>query len=105
MENVIDKIILENKNKIILLDWLLVIKTKYFNMSDMKILVKADINLRMNRAIDRDKITELKFMEREKATVKYNEKLFDYILVNSSINDTKRKVKKLYDKSIVPGKF
>lgn len=105
MEKEIDKLILENKSRIILLDWLLITKTKYFNMSDMKILIKADINLRINRAIDRDKITVAKFMERENATEKYNEKLFDYILVNSGLNDTKRKVKKIYDKSIVPGKF
>ena len=105
MEKEIDKIILNNKERIILLDWILVTKTKYFNMSDIKILVKSATYLRMNRAISRDKITKAKFIERDRASVKYDEKLFDYVLENISTIDTKRKVKKLYDKSIVPRKF
>ena len=105
MEEEIDKIILNNKERIILLDWILITKTKYFNESDIKILVKSATYLRMNRAISRDKITKAKFIERDKASVKYEEKLFDYVLENNSPIDTKRKVKTLYDKSIVPRKF
>ena len=61
MEKEIDKIIKENKNKIILLDWLLLPRTKYFYESDFRILVKAPLEVRMQRAIKRDNITPEKF--------------------------------------------
>jgi len=105
MEEEIDNIILKNKDKIIILDWLLITKTKYFNDSDLKILVKSDSSERTKRAVKRDHISEEKFLERDKARVTYDESKFNYIIENNNIDISKRKVKMLYDKSIVSRKF
>lgn len=103
MEESIDEFIEEFKDKIVILDYILMPKTKYFKISDMNILVKADFNTRMRRATTRDRINDAKFIEREKATLNYNENDFDYIIQNDDIEKTKRKVKIIYDESIISG--
>ena len=101
MEHQIDNFIMKNKNKIVILDWILIPKTKYFDISDMNILVQSDFNSRMNRAILRDSIDENKFKQREQATLDFTRNNFDYIIQNDDISQTRKKVKKIYDKSIV----
>ena len=49
MEKKIDEFIDLNKDKIIILDWLLLVKTKYFKQSDLRILVTAPQSIRMKR--------------------------------------------------------
>lgn len=61
MESEIDAIIKKQSDKIILLDWQLLPKTKYFKSCDIRILVTAQYSVRMKRAISRDNITEEKF--------------------------------------------
>ena len=63
MESLIDNFISENRNKIVILDWILIPKTKYFNISDISILIKSDFNTRMKRATRRDEIDENAFKE------------------------------------------
>lgn len=53
----IDDFIEKDKEHIIILDWLLLPKTKYFEQSDLKILIYAPLEVRMMRAIERDNIT------------------------------------------------
>lgn len=101
MENIIDSFIEENKNKIIILDWILMPKTKYFNDSNINILVQADLSSRMKRAILRDKINKEKFKEREKATLDFTRNNFNYIIKNNDIKQTRKEVKKIYDESII----
>ena len=101
MEKIIDEFIVENKENIIILDWILIPKTKYFKLSDLNILVTSPFEIRMDRALKRDNITTCKFLEREKATLDFSNFDFDYIINNESLNDTKRKVKNIYDKSII----
>lgn len=103
MEQKIDEYIKDNQNKIIILDWILIPKTKYFDSSDINILVKADLEERIKRAILRDSITPAKFEEREKATLNFDEDKFDYVIENESQAKTKVMVKKIYDKSIISG--
>lgn len=105
MEKTIDHFIEENKHKIIILDWILLPKTKYFSASDIKILVQAPFELRLNRAIKRDNITSQKFIEREQASLDYDVAQFDYIIENLDFEESKKKVKKIYDKSIVSRKL
>lgn len=105
MEQKIDEFIKTNKNKIIILDWILIPKTKYFDSSNIKILVKADLEERIKRAIHRDSITTAKFEERERATLEFDEGKFDYVINNEEGENTKVMVKKIYDKSIISGKF
>ena len=91
-----------NKNKIIILDWILIPKTKYFNISNINILVQADFNTRMKRATRRDEIDENAFRKREKATLDFTRNDFDYIIENYDIKQTRKEVKKIYDESIIP---
>ncbi len=100
MEQTIDKFIKNNKDKIVILDWILIPKTKYFKESIFNILVNSDLEERKKRAILRDNITEEKFMERENASIEFDESQFDFILENKNFNKTKGLVKKIYDKSI-----
>ena len=101
MEILIDNFIENNQSKIILLDWQLLAKTKYFNKANFKVLVQADFNLRMKHAIFRDNITEENFLTREKASYTFNKEDFDIIIDNDFSINTDRLVKEFYDKSIV----
>ena len=101
MEQEIDKIIADNQNKIILLDWLLLPKTKYFYQSDSRILVTAPFEVRLERAIKRDRITKEKFLERENAAPSTDPTQSEYIINNVNLEQTKEKVKQIYDKSFI----
>lgn len=101
MESIIDHFISENENKVIILDWILMPKTKYFKDSKINILIKSDFNTRMKRAIKRDKIDENTFIEREQATIDFTKNNFDYIIVNNDIKKTRKEVKRIYNESII----
>lgn len=103
MEQLIDTYIKENQDKIIILDWLLLPKTKYLAASNLKILVTAPLDIRMERVIKRDNISKEKFLERERATIEFNEKDFDQVIKNTE--NIKRMVRKVYEKNIIPCKF
>lgn len=96
MEQEIDKIILENNDKIIILDWILLPVTKYLKQCDIKILLDIPCEIRKERAIKRDGITSESFNLREKASIDYNEKDFDYVIKDNNKENIKRLVK-LYD--------
>ena len=87
MQIEIDKILNLNKDKIIILDWLLLLNTKYFNMCDVKILLDVSYEVRRERAMKRDNITEEDFDLREKASIDFDETLFDYVF---KTNDEKK---------------
>lgn len=101
MEREIDSFIENNPNKIIILDWLLLPKTKYFKSSDLRILVTAPLEVRMQRAIQRDGITEEKFLSREANAPQINSEDFEYVINNTDLEKTKEEVGKIYDKSII----
>ena len=101
MEQEIDSIINNNKDKIILLDWLLLPRTKFFYQSDIRILVTAPLETRLQRAMTRDDITREKFLEREAAAPQIDETQFEYIINNVNLIETQERVKSLYDKSII----
>lgn len=100
MEEEIDKFILMNKEKIIILDYIMLPKTKFFKEADLRILVKAPYEKRMQRAILRDNITKELFDQRDKASIEYMEDDFDYI-INNDDDELKRKVEKIYEQSII----
>ena len=91
MEEVIDEFILENKDSIIILDWLLLPKTKFFGMCDLKILVDVDYETRLRRAMLRDGITEEDFKLRDGASIQYNLEDFD-IVVDNAYDDKIRRL-------------
>ncbi len=104
MQIEIDNFLNENKSKTIILDWILLPHTKYFNMCNIKILLDIPYEIRKQRAIKRDNITEELFDLREESSINFNEKDFDYVLKNNEKEVTKKLVNH-YDKGIVSRKF
>ena len=91
MQKDINRFLEENRNNIIILDWLLLPKTQYFNMCDIKILLDIPYEVRKQRAMKRDHITSEAFDLREKATMEYESSNFDYV-VKENINEVTRKI-------------
>lgn len=83
MEREVDKLLLENKDKVIILDWLLLPKTKYFKICDKRILLDIPLEIRIKRAMKRDNITKEQFLLRDNAGINYNEKDFDHVIKNN----------------------
>lgn len=100
MEKEIDTYIGDNKEKIIILDYIMLPRTKYFKTSDLKILVKASYEERLKRALVRDNITKELFDQRDGAAINYVDEDFDYVIDNGK-GDVKRKVVKIYEQSII----
>jgi dephospho-CoA kinase len=95
MQLEIDNIINQNKDKIIILDWILLPITKYFNMCDVKILLDIPYEIRKQRAIKRDNITEEAFDLREKASIDFDKSSFDYIIKDNNEELERKLVMKL----------
>lgn len=93
MQIEIDKFLIDNKDKIIILDWLLLPISKYFDKCDVKVLLDIPYEVRKERAIKRDNITEEAFDLREKASISFDINKFDYIINNNSKVEIKRLVK------------
>lgn len=93
MQKEIDKFIEDNKDKIVILDWLLLTKSKYFDMCDIKILLDVPYEVRKMRAIKRDNITSEAFDLRESASIEFNKEKFDYVLENNEKENIRKKVK------------
>lgn len=92
MQKEIDKFIEDNKDKIVILDWLLLTKSKYFDMCDIKILLDVPYEVRKMRAIKRDSITSEAFDLRERASIEFDKEKFDYVLENSEKENIRKKV-------------
>ena len=69
----IQQVIVDNRDKIIILDWALLGETEFLDLCDIKILVKANQNIRAQRIINRDKVNIEKFNARERASYNYDE--------------------------------
>ena len=96
MQIEIDKFLMDNKDKIIILDWLLLPISKYFDKCNIKILLDIPYEIRKERAIKRDNISEEAFDLREKASITYNKNDFDYVF-NTVNNEHIRKLVKVDD--------
>ncbi len=95
MQLEIDKFLNQNKDKIVILDWLLLPISKYFDMCDIKIFLNIPYEVRKERAIKRDNITKEKFDLREKASIEFDEDDFDYVLKENDEKTVKSLVKLL----------
>lgn len=95
MQFMIDEFINDNKNRIIILDWLLLPNTEYFKKCDIKILLDVDYNTRMNRSIKRDNISENSFKIRDHASIEYNSNDFDYVINDGNYDEIKSIISKL----------
>ncbi len=92
MEKEIDNFINENKDKIIILDYILLPLTKYFDKCNIKILLDIPYHIRKQRVLSRDNITEEQFDLRESASIQYNKDEFDIVL-SSEKEDVLRRIK------------
>lgn len=95
MQRQIDEFLSNNKDKIIILDWLLLTKSKYFDLCDIKILIDIPYEVRLKRAIKRDNITKEAFDLRESSSISFDYNCFDYVFEENSKNEIKRLVNKL----------
>ena len=95
MQIEIDNFLIQNKDKIIILDWLLLSISQYFDMCDIKILLDIPYEIRKQRAMKRDNISEEAFDLREKASIEFNESDFDYVIKANDKEIVKRVVKSL----------
>ena len=105
MEEIIDSIIENNQGKIILLDYILLPKTKFFEQSDLKIWVDAPYETRVERVIKRAvqerEVTRDYFKKRDRAGIEYEEGKYDVVINNTNKEKTQEEVKKVYEKSIL----
>ncbi len=95
MNNHIKEYIDNNQNKIIVLDWLLLPKTEYFKKCDLTILLNIDKEIRKQRILQRDNITEDAFERRNQNGMNYDISKFDIVLIDNNYKIIKEKVKKL----------
>ena len=95
MQIEIDNFLDVNKDKIIILDWILLSISKYFDMCDIKILLDIPYEIRKQRAMKRDNISEEAFDLREKASIEFYENAFDYVLKENDKKIFKKLVKLL----------
>ena len=98
MQIEIDNFLNLHKDKIIILDWLLLSISKYFDMCDIKILLDIPYEVWKQRAMKRDNISEEAFDLREKASIEFDEKAFDYVVKANDKEIVKRLVKSLWQK-------
>lgn len=94
MQIEIDNFLNLNKDKIVILDWILLPLSKYYDMCDLKILLDVPYEVRKKRAMKRDNITSKDFDLRERASVDFNEADFDYVIQDCDEEFVKRLVKK-----------
>lgn len=78
----IDEIIISYENVII--EWILLPQTKYFDLCDVKILCKRSYENRLKSVKERDNISTEYFETREKNSIEYNEDLFDKIIITNN---------------------
>ena len=95
MQIKIDKFLNLHKNKIIILDWLLLSILKYFDMCDIKMFLDIQNEVRKQRVMKRDNITEEAFNLRENASISFDESAFEYIISENDNEIVKRLVKSL----------
>ncbi len=95
MQLEIDKYLIHNKDRIIILDWILLPISKYFRMCDIKILLDIPYEIRKKRAMLRDNITGEAFDLREKASIEFDEGSFDYVFKSNDKELVKKLVRSL----------
>lgn len=104
MEKIIDGLI--ESSDIVVLDYALLTKLKYFQRCDLKILVTSPYSSRLNRVTKRDSITSEKYNEINANSLDYSENEFDVVINNNfDINELRKVIGDIYESYIVPRKF
>ena len=95
MQNILDAILEKEQKDKIILEWALLPISKYWEKSDIKILIKADDEERKNKVIERDNITEEYFLKRDLGSIDYTPYKFDFIFQNDYKQETLNKMIKV----------
>ncbi len=82
-EQEIDDILSKKDNNIVVLEWIKLPISKYWEKCDTKILVKADHIKRRNKVLERDNISKEYFEKRDLSAIEYEESEFNYIFENN----------------------
>ncbi len=85
MQKILDDIIEEEREKgtkVIILEWALLPIGKYWEMCNTKIYVEANEQLRKNKVIQRDQISEEYFLKRDSGGIDYTPYKFDFVFEN-----------------------
>jgi len=97
-------IIMSQEPEFIVLDWMLLPQSKYWEKCDYKILIKSNAHKRKEKVIERDNISEEYFDKRDSASVDYSKTTFDYIFENNyqieTMEDEINKLLKQYQKKV-----
>ncbi len=92
MQKILDGI-LEKEPDTIILEWaLLPVDSKYWDKCDVKILMKANDEIRKNKVMERDNISEEYFMKRDGESLDYSNLKFDYVFENDYQEKTMEKI-------------
>ena len=83
MKHRIDNILSTNEN--VILDWILLPHSHYWQMCDKKILVTADEQRRKEMVMKRDNISKEYLEKRDSASISYDDFVFDEIINNEYI--------------------
>lgn len=81
LEKELDQII-ANSSKPIIIDWMMLPLTKFYNMCDIKILVESSLDVRLERILKRDNIDKTHFAARDKNGLEYQKKDMDFVINN-----------------------
>lgn len=84
VKKIVDALLRENENVII--DWILLPHTHYWKMCDKKILVTVNAEIRKQRVLQRDNITEEYFNKREQASIEYENIELDEIVLGIGLD-------------------
>lgn len=95
--------ILSQDDDTIILEYILLPHTRYWNKCDTKILVRADDVVRKNKVIQRDNISEEYFDKRDSASIDYSNVYFDYIFENDYQSQTMEKMINILSEQCVGG--
>lgn len=95
MKQRIDEILMINRGKVVILEWILLPITEYFGTCDITVLLDVPYQVRMKRAMARDLITEEAFILRESASIDLGNFDFDYVIKDNSEEFVKELVKLL----------
>lgn len=82
-EQQIDDILSKKDNNIVILEWIKLPISKYWEKCDTKILVKADYIKRKSKVLERDNISGEYFEKRDLSAIEYEESEFNYIFENN----------------------
>ena len=94
MQNILDEILQKEEKQTIILEWALLPISKYWDNTNIKILMTAKDNERKEKVIERDKISEEYFLKRDSNAIDYTKYQFDYIFENDYKLETIEKIAK-----------